>query len=67
MIRSVMILSIAGILALPVSAAAQTATLDEIRQKIDQIRSINPSAIQAENDAVNRRMDEVWSFLEKKL
>jgi hypothetical protein len=60
-----MILSIAGILALPVSAAAQTATLDEIRQKIDQIRSINPSAIQAENDAVNRRMDEVWSFLEK--
>jgi hypothetical protein len=45
--------------------AAQTAAPDEIRQKIDQVRGIRPSAIQADNDAVNRRIDEVWSFLEK--
>lgn len=42
---------------------AQNASREEIVRQIDSLRNIKPSNDQSQNDAHNKRMDGVWTFL----
>lgn len=44
-------------------ALAQNASREEIVHQIDSLRNIKPSNDQNQNDAHNKRMDGVWTFL----